>query len=187
MKNKFLVISVLGMALAACEGKGPQPVAEADKKPAVQGADTATPMAAARFVELGVQDAGREPLLMVQGQAVTSSTGPVEGGALTGVAVEIGNFAGQSTGSVGVRVCQAEDCVNAAVDLAGSTDNSYLVVQLPKALNVVGGQPVEVNVARLTESTPFALWTYPSETSMTLADGTIVNRSLKIGFYYEGK
>jgi len=187
VKTKFLVISVLGMALAACEGNAPQPVEKADKAPAAQGADTAAPMASARFVELGVQGDGREPLLMVQGQAVTSSTGPVEAGALTGVAVEIGNFAGQSTGQVGVRVCQREECTNAAVDLAGSTDNAYLVVQFPKALNVVGGQGVEVNVARLTESTPFALWTYPSATSMTLADGTVVNRSLKVGLYYEGK
>lgn len=187
MKTKVLVISVFGMALAACEGNAPQPVAEFDRTPAAQGADTATAMAAARFVELGVQDVGREPLLMVQGQAVTSSTGPVEGGALTGVAIEVGNFAGQSTGTVGVRVCQAQECVNTAVDLAGSKDNSYLVVQLPMALNLVGGQGVEINVARLTESTPFALWTYPSASSMTLADGTIVNRSFKVGLYYSGE
>lgn len=190
---RMLAVASIAMAVAGCEQTAAPPPAAST--PTADSANASAPdvvesgspldsaLASSRPVAVPVEGAN-EAVFLAEGESVTYQVEAPAEGVLNGLGVQIGNFGGSSDGGIGIRVCQAESCSEGTASLAGSVDNASLAVGFSTPLQVTQG-PLEVQVSRASGYNPFAVWAYPSESRMTLQDGSEAGKVLNTVLFYD--
>lgn len=129
-------------------------------------------------------DGDHEAIFLGPGDEIRYEIPASPAGALSGLAIQIGNFDGSSEGALMLRACQGSVCSEGTADLVGSVDNDYLAVRFQTPLLITDG-PLDVTVARTAGQNPFAVWAYPAVASMALPDGRDVRKNLKTQLYFQ--
>jgi hypothetical protein len=189
--SRTIAVSAAAALAVACNQSAPPPppeVQDDDGQVAApaglsQAESIAQTLATSRPVELPVSG-DNEALFLAEGETVRYQARTPDAGGLNGVGIQIGNFGGGSEGSIRVNACQQGECAEGTAALAGSVDNAFLPVAFEAPLEVTEG-PLEIAVTRSAGYNPFAVWSYPAESEMTLPDGSQVDRSLRAVLYYQ--
>lgn len=192
--SRLLIVMSAAALIGACNQSAPPPPpsvqaaggqdAAVDQADHTQAEAVAQVLATSRPVELSVSG-DNEALFLAEGETVRFQARVPSAGSLSGAGIQIGNFGGSSEGSIRINACQQGECAGGTAALAGSVDNTFLPVAFETPLEVAEGPSLEIAVTRSAGYNPFAVWSYPGESEMTLPDGSQVNRSLKAVLYYQ--
>ena len=188
MKLRTLCLAISATVLvAACNQK------PADSGPAQTAAVEAPAPAPAvdrgnvEFVELPLDGTSNQSHGMNAGESISGEFAPVRAGSVVGVEVQVGNYGNSSTGNLKLKLCQSDKCAEGGADLAGSKDNEFFHVELASPLAVTMDAPLTYTVIRESGDNSMAVWSYPASvptSKLTLPDGTVVPRTLKVGLRY---
>lgn len=168
-----------------------QKPASADLATAEVSAAAESPAAVDRgnldFVELPLDGTTNESHALNSGESITGEFASLREGSVVGVEVQVGNYGNSSAGTLKVKLCQVDNCTEGSADLAMSKDNEYFHVALTEPLVVTMDAPLTYTVIRESGENHMALWSYPASvptSKLTLVDGSIVPRTLKVGLRY---
>lgn len=138
-----------------------------------------------QLVEMGLEDASGEPLLLGAGATLSGTFTPLHTGEVKAFAVQVGTFAGRADGRLSVRLCAQDGrCSEGSSAIAGFEDNGYGVIALAAPFALDAGTPATYSLTRADGQRDFALWTYPAQGELTLPDGGRVARTAKIALQY---
>lgn len=188
------MVATAVVLLAACNQKpaSPEPVV-ADVPPSAEASVTVPEpeqvmdRGNADFLEAPLDGATNESHGVKSGESISGEFAPLREGNVVGVEVQVGNYGNSSVGSLRVELCQANNCAEGSADLAMSKDNEYFHIALITPLAVTMDAPISYKITRESGDNHMALWSYPSSvptSKLTLVDGSVVPRSLKLGLRY---
>lgn len=80
-------------------------------------------------------------------------------GAISSMAVPIGNYSGMSDGELEISVCDPRRCVSGSSDLASSSDNNYFEVRFSNPVSAEQGDRVLFRIRTLNATQSVAVWT----------------------------
>ena len=191
----FYLAATLSIAIAGCNQKPADSAGASTTTAGAPAAPAAAPAPAVDrgnvdFVELPLDGSSNQPHGLAKGEAFTGKLMAPLDGEVTGVEVQIGNYGNSSVGALSMKLCQAEACAEGSEDLSNSKDNEYFHVPLTSALPVVAGQPMQYVLTRKSGDNILAVWSYPSldaSSTVTMPDGSVAQRSLRVGFRYKKK
>lgn len=180
-----VAIALLAGCKPAAEGEPATAAAPTEPTPVAPSDIQAPAAATGALVEIPVTTEGAAPQLMAATDAISGGFNAPQSGDVRAASIQIGNFGGTSDGTVSLKLCQAADCQEATMSVAGSTDNSYLEFKFPAALAVTAGNQMTFTFTRVDGTQPFAIWTYPSNgAELTLPDATKAPRDAKIALAF---
>ena len=122
-------------------------------------------------ISLPTANQGNRPLALAAGQSAQGETPPgllKKPVAIDALGVLIGNYAQTSDGALVVRLCVANQCATASVDLASSRDNAVLWAPLDQPLNAPEGSVLSFSILHQGGVKPVALWESPTDSSQSL-------------------
>lgn len=199
----FFATALCIVFLAACDQKNAADKAQADAgsgqtpttDTSVAPVSTATGPAQATvdrgdidFVELPLDGSSNQPHSLAEGQSISGEFEATKAGSVIGVEIQVGNYANSSVGTLSLKLCRGTACAEGTADLTASKDNEYFYVQFAAPLQLeANGQPVTYMVTRVSGENNFALWSYPASvqtSKLTLPDGAVLPRTLKVGLRY---
>ena len=109
---------------------------------------------------------GNQPLVLQPGQSASgkfSAEVVTRTASIDAVGVNLANYHQTATGTLTVSVCSGSICMDGAIDLATTHDNSVSYIPLRALLHVQAGAPVRYTFAdHHGGSSPIVLWMFPT-------------------------
>lgn len=109
---------------------------------------------------LNAVEGGNQPYRAENDQPYKGTAYNLPAGKLSQIGLLIGNYSGQSNGTLNLTACGSGGCVSGSTAIRGTVDNSYAMIALNNALPVQQGENVEFTYTLTGANLGPAVWVY---------------------------